>query len=395
MFLNLQMSYSIPGMYKSLLKSLDDSGILADCTDPFDKKILDYQDEDGQTALMIATYNDHSKIMCLLIKHGANVNIQTKDGTTALMTAVIIASSYGDTKIVRLLIEAGATLDIQDKDGMTALMLAIIHNNTELINLLITSGANLNIQNADGNTALLYACKEGRCDDENYTNNPILLLEKGANPSLKNKEGDTALTVVMSIREADHGYDDESDDEYACMEYTLTKYTHACETFSEYKTHRRRVRERKSNDASSLIFAIRINMIKFAHLLIKLGADVDTYSECYKDTALTAALKKNNIEIAHLLIDAGADVNYNSPLMVALKIDNTEIARLLIEKGAISNYYYNDDSELDIALKKGNKEIARLLIEKGAIVNIGNGLLRYKAVVVDGEILLQYIPDGK
>ena len=59
---------------------------------------------------------EHTKIVELLIKAGANIDLQDSRGRTALY----IASLIGHTGIVELLIKAGANIDLQDSRGRTA-----------------------------------------------------------------------------------------------------------------------------------------------------------------------------------------------------------------------------------------------------------------------------------
>ena len=56
---------------------------------------IDAQDDKGSTALMGACYNEHLSVMEVLLQAGADVNIQTEGGYTALM----FASSDGKFKV--------------------------------------------------------------------------------------------------------------------------------------------------------------------------------------------------------------------------------------------------------------------------------------------------------
>lgn len=58
----------------------------------------------GHTAMLIASFQGHDKIVRLLLKHGASPNRGAKDGATPL----IAASSGGHKKIVKALLKAGA-----------------------------------------------------------------------------------------------------------------------------------------------------------------------------------------------------------------------------------------------------------------------------------------------
>lgn len=50
----------------------------------------------------------------------------------------MLAASHGQFVTCKLLIEAGAGLNVQDKDGSTALMCAAEHGHTEIVRLLLS-----------------------------------------------------------------------------------------------------------------------------------------------------------------------------------------------------------------------------------------------------------------
>jgi ankyrin repeat protein len=100
---------------------------------------------------MVASERGHMATVQALIAARANLNVQDKDGWTALMRA-------SNTAIVRALIGAGANVNLQDKDGWTALMRA---SNTATAQSLIEAGADLNLQDKDGGTALMWASSHG------------------------------------------------------------------------------------------------------------------------------------------------------------------------------------------------------------------------------------------
>lgn len=71
------------------------------------------KNENGSTALMLASFHGVAGIAETLIEHGANVNAQRLDGWTALMRA----SYEGHTDIVNLLIERGSDVNMKSPDG--------------------------------------------------------------------------------------------------------------------------------------------------------------------------------------------------------------------------------------------------------------------------------------
>ncbi|MBR3502332.1 MAG: ankyrin repeat domain-containing protein, partial [Alphaproteobacteria bacterium] len=68
------------------------------------------------TPLMAAVTNEWNKdIIAILIKAGADVNLQDRSGKTALF----YAAAYDCNKIISQLLAAGADTDIKDFDGLT------------------------------------------------------------------------------------------------------------------------------------------------------------------------------------------------------------------------------------------------------------------------------------
>ena len=88
-----------------------------------------------------------------LLEAKPNLDLQNDNGETPLM----IAAAEGHTRIVQILVTKGARLDEQDNDFDTALVKATRNKHTEIVEILIEKGADDAIQNKDGNTALILA----------------------------------------------------------------------------------------------------------------------------------------------------------------------------------------------------------------------------------------------
>ena len=67
------------------------------------------------------------EVLEYLIKAGANVNAQTKHGTTPLMWA----AEHLNLSAIKALLDAGADKDIKDKNGHTASMKAYKDKNVQ------------------------------------------------------------------------------------------------------------------------------------------------------------------------------------------------------------------------------------------------------------------------
>ena len=149
---------------------------------------VDLQDSDGYKALHFAVYGSDisSEILSCLIGIGADVNARTNNGVTPLM----IAAEEGHINAVTSLVKCGANVDLQDKDGQTALHHAMQSPQAsicEVLSCLIKNGADVNAHTFHNETPLMLASRDG------HVNVVTFLIEHGADVDLQDKDGDTAL----------------------------------------------------------------------------------------------------------------------------------------------------------------------------------------------------------
>jgi ankyrin repeat protein len=85
---------------------------LTDDTDPNAKDL-----ESGTTVLTIAALMGHTKVVSVLLEHGADVNAKNQDGSTALHAAAFL----GRAETAQLLLEKGADAATRNNDGATSL----------------------------------------------------------------------------------------------------------------------------------------------------------------------------------------------------------------------------------------------------------------------------------
>ena len=116
------------------------------------------------------------------IRRGTNLNICDQHGQTALM----LASFYGHSKIVELLLEDGADETMVDKQGKTALIFAVEGTNPDVVAKIILDhreqwdifsflGEYVNHTDKKGDTALTIAYRR------NLNNIVKILLDNGGN----------------------------------------------------------------------------------------------------------------------------------------------------------------------------------------------------------------------
>jgi ankyrin repeat protein/L-ascorbate metabolism protein UlaG (beta-lactamase superfamily) len=121
---------------------------------------INIQNRDGDTALIYSVYGDSLAPMQVLLQRKAKLNIQNNRGQTAL----ILACQNMNLVKVNLLINTGCDISKQDKTGQNALHIAAIKGNPELVRLLISKGINLNAKDKDKFTPLDYAMRYAQTD---------------------------------------------------------------------------------------------------------------------------------------------------------------------------------------------------------------------------------------
>jgi hypothetical protein len=113
------------------------------------------RDNSGLPPLYLAAVRGHEVIVDVLIRHGADVNVDV--GTTPLYAAV----REGHVAVASMLVASGAEVDVDDDRNMTPLHWAVAKNNPALVQLLLTSGADPNRRDMFGRTPLERAVTGG------------------------------------------------------------------------------------------------------------------------------------------------------------------------------------------------------------------------------------------
>src|SRR5262245_36198253 len=110
---------------------------------------------DGWTPLHLAAYFGHSRVIELLLAHGADVAARS---TNSNRNTPLHAALTGNHPFVAgLLMGAGADLDATDANGWRPLHIASVNNNLDAMKTLIAQGADVHAANGEGKTALSLA----------------------------------------------------------------------------------------------------------------------------------------------------------------------------------------------------------------------------------------------
>ena len=302
---------------------------------------VNIRNEDGWTALMLASHNGHMQVIEVLLKENADVNIQSEKGMTALM----LASRYGHTQIVELLIKENADVNDQDKEGWTALMIASRYGHTQIVELLIKENADVNIQKEDGWTALMLASRYG------HTQIVELLLKENADVNIQKEDGWTTLMLA-------------------------SRYGHT-QIVELLLKENADVNDQDKEGWTALMIASRYSHTQIVELLIKENADVNIQKEDGW-TALMIASQNGHTQVVELLLKDNADVNTQNEegwtaLMIASQNGHTQIVEVLLKENADVNIQKkNGWTALMMASQNGHTQVVELLLKGNANVNDQN-----------------------
>jgi uncharacterized protein len=117
---------------------------------------------DGMTALHWAAQNGAVDLAKMLLIAGANVRATTRLGG---YTPLLMAATNGDAAMIQALVDGGARPGAANSNGTTPLMLAAVSGHADAVALLVERGADVNAkENARGETALMFAAANGRVE---------------------------------------------------------------------------------------------------------------------------------------------------------------------------------------------------------------------------------------
>ncbi|KAG7170631.1 Ankyrin repeat and SAM domain-containing protein 6-like [Homarus americanus] len=329
----------------------------------------DSPDHDNNTALHIASANDHELIVAFLLSQNSNREATNNLGWTPLMQA----ARHGHMHVVLLLVQAGASVDTRNRFGMTALMLASVSGHMGTIRTLIEAGANFDpipSINTCQITPLMIAVQHG--------NDAVvrLYLDKGVNanksvpktvitPLMFSAAGGNMSTAQILL---DRGADPNA---LSACDLTALDVAATCNrpdiaNFLQKKT----TRQKKKGALCDIMDASRRGDVKAVQEILL--ADP---SQCQVPTAdgatpLMVAAMLGHMQVAQMLLQYGAHIDAQdhkngwTALMQAIYHRETDMAKFLIQWGAdISKISHKGYTAFDIASETLNIDVMRSFVE--------------------------------
>ena len=263
------------------------------------------QTDMGQTALLCTECRSFGMVRSLL-EAGAAVNTQNINGWSILA----VACKYGCYKIAELLIQYGADVQLSTVDKYTPLMIACQNRHEDIAALLLRSNADPNLQNHKNQTSLMLACRN------QLTRIVSLLLSSGADSNLQNDFGWTAL--MFSVAVSSHELDD-------CIPVLLISAGANPNIQSKA-------------GFTALMVAV-CNNGSGEGILLNAQADVNAQDQ-FGYTALHHSAVMGNLVTTELLLSAGADpslINSDGKTVVDMALDSQhhDICQLLLSHTTI------------------------------------------------------------
>jgi ankyrin repeat protein len=290
--------------------------------------------------------NDPSAVQSL-IRKGADINAQNKQGDTPLMKACKIKSS---TDIIWYLLQAGADPNIPDKKKNIPIRFCL--KNIELVQLLVEAGSDVNHRDDDNQTLLHLSAKP-----DVKTEVLAYLLEVGSDVNARDWNSATPLMYACQYK--------------AGLEKTILLLSAGADPNNE------------DRDGNTVLNHCSPDLME---VLLEAGVDINGISSGYRPTALHMASARGDTAGVEKLLRFGADTEIedrmgNSVINVIHSSSPhydperyNDILKLLIEAGANVNHMYTyvytgsakKESMLHKVVQQNNLTGLRLLLEAGA-----------------------------
>uniref|UniRef100_A0A8D8H463 Ankyrin-2 n=1 Tax=Culex pipiens TaxID=7175 RepID=A0A8D8H463_CULPI len=268
------------------------------------------------TPLNSASRFGNVKIIELLLKHGADVNVFD---TTFELSPLMFACYYGNIKVVKALLENGACANSSAKEsGETALFFAVKNGHYEIADLLLASGALVNFISKNGITPLMEASRLG------YMNLVKLLLNNAADCNIyTEKHKVTALQIAIKEGRVDIArllieYGAQVNADYTKNIHYITLPLHVAAAIGNREmvemllNKGANINSCEKNNLRPIHVASNHGHASVVHLLLKKGARVDGTDEYSFVTPLSIAAFRGHWNVVNVLIKNGVKIRFHS-----------------------------------------------------------------------------------
>lgn len=370
---------------------------------------------DGLSALVVA--HDNLELVELLLKNGADINMQVSHG----MTSLFFAAKEGKSDLVKLLLDNGADVNIQAERGVTALIMAIENNHFDIVTLLLTSNCNINLKFDEHdalalaiikkNTKIIEAILICRAKDINLAELYLMLdniellelaIKNGADVNSKSIENNLTVLEMASYEEEiryiqllveNNAIEKQIDRGGKAL--LLAVSNNKINSVQILLDNNANINFTDENGFTALMLSVAYKNNDIFNIIIKYGNTDINLQTTGGDTALHHAVNKDSLETVNTLLEHNINVNVQNndgttPLMIAVSRKNLDITKALLDAGAdcsLRDYNLYDDDEgneiygddgcgdtvLMVAckdyLERNNSDMIKLLLEYTKEIN--------------------------
>jgi len=321
-----------------------------------------------------AANGDLIKVEELLGRPDCNVN-----GVFAGHTALQAASQNGHLEVLRLLLRSGANLELEDKDGDQAVHHAAFGDEPGVMEVISAAGADLNARNKRRQTALHIAVNKG------HVGVVKILLGQSCHPSLQDSEGDTPLHDAISKKRddmlsllLDHNADImlTNNNGFNALHHAALRGNPSAMRVLLSKLPRPWIVDEKKDDGyTALHLASLNNHVEVAEQLVHVGRANMDLQNVNLQTALHLAVERQHTNIVRLLVREGGNLNVtdkdgDTPLHESLRHHTLSQLRQLQDMQDVGKLLMGLGS--GGSDKKSSASIALFLAANGADLTIKN-----------------------
>ncbi|XP_022805986.1 serine/threonine-protein phosphatase 6 regulatory ankyrin repeat subunit C-like [Stylophora pistillata] len=348
-------NFGIEKMYKEIVETIDTLTELhlCKCKNDAEKAVeialrddvdVNIPGKSNRTPLLWASLSASGEFIQTLMDLGADVNTQRSEDKIASLK---LATSWNNYMAVNILLRYGADVNIQDGDGWTPLHSCASRGLLSISQLLIDSGCNINLRSNQGLTSLYLAVRS--------KNKHLVkcLLEKKADVNVKYEEN--VNDRLFLVRGKDRGK--------AAWLYVLVKRT-------VFPLFLRRTQGGSLNVANfGQVLKSGWGEDPPGSVRVEFAEKAKTFPDIHSLTVLHVASKSSSPEIVELLVKYNADINGCdgdgfTPLHLAAIHGNFRVVKKLVELNADVNLKVDGKDAADLAHMNEETEIEEFLISK-------------------------------